>query len=392
MKYGFVRPVIETDHYILGSSALPRVVVQPSGQWDDFLPDYEPQFNQNYDTDGCAVWGTENAIEIFGKKITGRELNYSERFIYILAGVRPPGADPHHIAEVIRANGLIDDSELPMTNSFSEFLKPNPMTSKYLGEGKGWLNVFEFGHEWLFAQPTTKDNRIKLIKEALQYSPVAISVSAWHLEGDIYVDAHQPNCHWCVCFGWDDDKQAWKVFDSYDQSIKLYSFDSMVDFAKRYHLVVKNKDEQISLIKRIIQAITDFITMTNHSAMLDTFCAAIRDYEGGPSDRNFRNNNPGNCRYSPVGYSSIYGSVGKDKDGFAIFKDYATGWLYLENLVKEKIKQHPDFTIEQFFSGVPGKWSGYAPSADGNNPTLYALFVEKRLGVGADFIISKLLA
>lgn len=109
-------------------------------------------------------------------------------------------------------------------------------------------------------------------------------------------------------------------------------------------------------------------------SQLTKFCIGIRDYEGGPHDRNYRNNNPGNCRYSPVGYLPMYGHVRKDKDGFAIFKDYATGFLYLQNLVKHKIQQNPHATIQQFMAV-------YAPTSDGNDPVAYANFLGRRLGV-----------
>lgn len=113
-------------------------------------------------------------------------------------------------------------------------------------------------------------------------------------------------------------------------------------------------------------------------ATLENFCLAIRDFEGAPGDRNYRNNNPGNCRYSSVGYASFYGHVGKDKDNFAIFKDYATGWLYLKNLVLSKVRKNPNQTIVDFMRV-------YAPSSDNNDPAHYAVYIARRLGVKADY-------
>lgn len=113
---------------------------------------------------------------------------------------------------------------------------------------------------------------------------------------------------------------------------------------------------------------------------LEDFCTAIRDYEGAPGDRNYRNNNPGNCRFSSVGYASVYGEVKRDKDNFAIFRDYATGWLYLRNLVLSKVAKNPTQTIAQFMSV-------YAPTGDNNDPALYAVFIARRLGVKTDFLM-----
>ncbi len=109
-------------------------------------------------------------------------------------------------------------------------------------------------------------------------------------------------------------------------------------------------------------------------SQIEGFCLAIRDYEGKPGDRNYRNNNPGNCRYSSVGYLPIYEPVGKDDKNFAVFKDYATGWLYLKNLVRYKVAKNPEQNILLFMQS-------YAPRSDGNDPNEYALFIAKRLRV-----------
>lgn len=119
--------------------------------------------------------------------------------------------------------------------------------------------------------------------------------------------------------------------------------------------------------------------------MLDTFCSAIRDYEGKPGDLNYLLNNPGDCRPSPVGYLPKYEPVfiidtdtNPDylyhKGKFAKFPSYAIGYEYLENLVHFTATNHPQWTILQFFES-------YAPTTDGNEPLPYAQFVATRCGV-----------
>lgn len=117
---------------------------------------------------------------------------------------------------------------------------------------------------------------------------------------------------------------------------------------------------------------------------LNTFCLAIQSHEGWfLGSRSQKNHNPGNCRYSSVGYLPIYEPVGKDAQNFAVFKDYATGFLYLKNLVKSKIHTHPMWTFYQFFAN-------YAPSSDGNNSQRYAEVVAEACGVPPIQIISTL--
>ena len=123
-------------------------------------------------------------------------------------------------------------------------------------------------------------------------------------------------------------------------------------------------------------------------ATIANFCLGLREYEGWilPSGKDwsgkvyptgsqsYRNNNPGNVRFYSGGYLPKYLPVLKSKNNFAIFKDYATGWLYLTEMVKAKIRTRPNQTLLQFMEV-------YAPYSDDNNPLEYATFLAKRLGV-----------
>lgn len=241
MRYGFIEPIITPDNYVLGS--IGGEVLQADGQWDEFLPQYEPQA-ENYETSGCTCWGTENALEILFKRKFQFEPNFSERYPYNLANIEHPGADPHFIGEVCRKYGFINQDSLPVPPTYEEFKTPRPMEMKYLLEGKEWMEKWDFKHEWVFTGAKTKEQRIETMKKALTFSPLGVAVSAWHEQNDIYVDFGMANNHWCVCYGYDDEKQAWKIFDSYDHSTKLYSYDSAINFAKRYSIEKKLQEKQ----------------------------------------------------------------------------------------------------------------------------------------------------
>lgn len=111
--------------------------------------------------------------------------------------------------------------------------------------------------------------------------------------------------------------------------------------------------------------------------MLDTFCGAIRDFEGKPGDRSYLNNSPGDMRCSPIGYLPKYGNV-ICNDGFAKFPTWDLGWEYLQNLVFHRAELHPDWTILDFFADPK---LGYAPVSDNNPSAKYAAFVAARCGV-----------
>lgn len=107
--------------------------------------------------------------------------------------------------------------------------------------------------------------------------------------------------------------------------------------------------------------------------MLETFCTAIRDFEGKPGDLNYKNHNPGNFRCSPVGYLSKYGNV-KCVNNFAVFPSYDLGWQYLEASVLHWATLHPTWTILDFFTH-------YAPANDNNPTKAYAANVAAKCGV-----------
>lgn len=234
MNYGFVKPVIESDHYILGAAnSLPKIVLQADRKWKQFAPDYEPQA-EKFETWGCTVWGTQNAEETLERRVFGNKPNYSERFQYNLCGINPPGGDPHKVAESIRNQGMVDQELLPMTDSLEEFTKPRPVTDALLYIGQEWLNHKDFGHEWLFVGGTTDEVRKIVIREALQYSPIGVSVTAWYKSEGVYVDLGQPNNHWCVLL--EEADNGWLIMDSYDQTFKVLSYSHKIEFAKRYSL------------------------------------------------------------------------------------------------------------------------------------------------------------
>lgn len=262
--YGFVQPILDELHYIAGAfSPIPKIVLEPNGQWDDSIPVYEAQkLEDGEDEDGCSVWGTENAIEFLMKKLNGKDFNYSERYIYNVSNTLPPGNDPHVIAETVRNFGLIDEAMLPITKTLDDFIKPRPMNEVFIKLGKQWLDDYDFKHEWLFVKGMEKESRTERMKEYLLYSPLGISVTAWIMENEVYVDYNEPNNHWCVCFGWND--RGWKVFDSYDQSVKIVSFDHNIQYCKRYFIQKKvNKGYLTYLFEQLYLALKRYGLIQN---------------------------------------------------------------------------------------------------------------------------------
>jgi hypothetical protein len=123
---------------------------------------------------------------------------------------------------------------------------------------------------------------------------------------------------------------------------------------------------------------------------LTQICTAMRDFEGSPHnpktgqpDPNYRNNNPLNCKFYYGGYLPIYEPVKISRAGFAIFKDYATGWLYGFNEIKNKITHHPTWTLLDMISD-------HAPSSE-NDPAHYTEIVAKEVGVDIHYPVKNIM-
>jgi hypothetical protein len=86
-----------------------------------------------------------------------------------------------------------------------------------------------------------------------------------------------------------------------------------------------------------------------------------------------RNNNPGNLR--------SWGSA-PVVNGYAKFATAEEGWAALRAQIKKNIGR--GLTLEEFFTGKPGVYPGYAPAADKNDPGHYARVVAGRVGIPVD--------
>lgn len=241
-NYGF-RPedvVIKPEDFKFGDNKLEGEVLVRDGQWDSYLPIYEPQA-EKYETSGCTIWGTLNCLETLYNRLFSIEPNYAERYNYILANITIHGANPNDGCESVRKQGVIEQKYLPVPNTYEEFVTPKPMIERYLKLGREWLSGHQFGHDWVLTGNETQEQRIIKIKTALQYSPIGASVSAWVEKDGVYVDGGMPNNHWVMIYGHTD--KGFKVFDSYTHEKKIISYDHKIQFAKRYSLYKMKKKE-----------------------------------------------------------------------------------------------------------------------------------------------------
>jgi hypothetical protein len=238
-NYGLVIKDKRPTDYKFGSN-LPLKEINETAQWDESLPEYESQADK-YERWSCTIHGTQNQIEIMLKFLYGKEYNFLEWYNYNIVEIVQPGADPNLAYDSIREFGLIETGKVKINDdTYEDFCTPRPMTDDIKAIGKQWLDSYELGHEWV--QSSNPDSMKDLIKHALHYSPVALSVTAWFQdENGLYIDRGMTNNHWCVCYGYRDTPEGvvLKIFDSYDHSTKELHPSHNVMIAKR--ITIKKK-------------------------------------------------------------------------------------------------------------------------------------------------------
>lgn len=263
-SYGLVIPKIETRlegaEHTLGSIGAP--IINAEGNWIPYLPDREPQSKNGVETQACTVYGTLSALETLVFFHTGKQVNYSDRYIANVAknrGILDPhgGADPHKIAELIREiSGNLREERCAWTADLDTVDKYYSLVGRELAdlmlEGTEWYKEWELKHLWVWSGNPTPAQKRELIQEALKRGTVCTSVYAWNAQGPIYVKPQGAgDNHWQMT-AQAKGNEPYDDFDSYDTYLKR--LDPLFDFslAKVYyltpvaHLFLKNLGWQMT--------------------------------------------------------------------------------------------------------------------------------------------------
>jgi len=261
-NYGFIPDEIKPEDYVFGGfSKIKEVgVLQRDGQWSEYLPEKEIQHNKGFDSMNCTNYGTLNCIEALLKKIYDLDVNFSERYTGVLTGTTEVGNTPHKVIEIIRKDsGLILEEMLPFTediDSRKKYYSPDPMTAEYLVQGSRFLGKYKIKHEWVFVSGSIQEKQEKMM-DALEYSPLGVSVRAWKEKDGLYVkNKGAGDNHWTAMVGYKKGK-FWIIFDSYDNTIKRLHWDYDFGFAKRYSITI-NTDKPTNWLLDLIRACLSF--------------------------------------------------------------------------------------------------------------------------------------
>lgn len=242
-KYGLIIDTIAPEDYVLGASSLPAEILQPNGDWTDYLPIFEAQKRDGVETMSCATFATLNALEAILARKYSVIANKSDKYNAIRSGTTQSGNSPHRVIESIRKTaGTIPEAMLPFGNpkTWEEYHDLNQIDERMAEEGKRWLKQYGVFHEWVFNGGDPESKSIAIF-EALRYSPIGVSVYAWNNPDDHGYYTKQPgqvDNHWVLAFNAEYGKYI-EVYDQYDQRVKRVAWGTDFMMAKRYYIEKK---------------------------------------------------------------------------------------------------------------------------------------------------------
>lgn len=248
-QYGLIIKPRKSSDYVLGASPLPFEVLQPSGDWSDFLPVKEIQNLNGIETYACVVFTTLNCIEILIKRKYGIDTNWSERFLAALVDTSKGGSVPQDVFDYLRKVGLVPEASHPFTPSIDtveEYFAP--ISPKLFEVAREFLNEWDFKYE---AVPNNPES----ISKALQSSPLLISVSAWFENNGLYFRPQGMTDNHATTLVYESIGAYRRVFDSYDAPhIKDVEWSAIPMIAYRFS-ITKRSIIKVTMWQRFLELI-----------------------------------------------------------------------------------------------------------------------------------------
>lgn len=128
--------------YVAGT--LPYEVLNPSGDWTAYLPSPEYQYTHHTDSQACVTFSILNVIETQYKFLTGRSINFSDRFIAKLSGTTQAGNSVQNVCDAIRKYGLVLEEEWPTDYEFDWNQYYAEIPQEVINKAKKYDIAYEF--------------------------------------------------------------------------------------------------------------------------------------------------------------------------------------------------------------------------------------------------------
>lgn len=239
MKYGYKPSIVKDESHIFGvASSPPFPVVQPSGDWSEYLVVKEFQNLNGIEPYACVIFTMLNCIEILIKKKYGIEINLADRFLAFCVDTRSQGGcSPDVACEFLRKIGVPPQDVWPFDTTIDTsdkfFTKPE---QKIFDIAKEFIEEWDFKHKFV---PSNHDS----ITAALTCSPLLFSVAGWFVNADrIYYRPDNMGDNHATTLFYQRIGQFRRVFDSYDNpALKDYRWSDLPQEVKVFFIEKKVK-------------------------------------------------------------------------------------------------------------------------------------------------------
>lgn len=258
VRQNFIYPQQELikPAYKFGSGQLDSVPLKEDGDWRGYTPRGELQNRHGVESSACYVEASQHAVAtIQEEQFNLVDQNYQARFNALLSNGTEDGGDPIAGAESIRHDGLIPEDMFAFTGDILSWLEYHSWKGgsreECIRTGQEWLKKWKPKYDIVFERTDSIEDKYSKLKDALKYSPVPMSVSAWYERDGIYVKPQGARDNHLVLCVYVDGQNRAHIFDTYEPFIKVLEPNFNAEFAMRWSLT-KLDDTKISLWQKIL--------------------------------------------------------------------------------------------------------------------------------------------
>jgi len=111
--------IIEQKPQDFVAGTLPYEVLNPTGDWTAYVPAGETQASHFADSYACVTFSCLNVLETQYKFLTGKDINFSDRFIAKVSGTTHQGNSVQKVLDAINTYGLVLEQDYPAPANFT---------------------------------------------------------------------------------------------------------------------------------------------------------------------------------------------------------------------------------------------------------------------------------
>lgn len=293
----FVYPDVKDEDFKFGSGDLAGTPLRGDGDWRDYLPPEEDQNIRGIESSACYVEASQHAIATIEEEQFGEaDNNYSARFNALLSNGTPTGGNPLQGADSMRTDGLVPDSLMPFgdyINSWSDFHSfKGVIESIVRAKGKEYLGKKILGYDVVCQRSEPVATKYLKLKQALQYSPCPVSVTAWYEKNGIYYKPDGLDDNHLVELVYIDADNHPYIRDTYYPYLKKLDANFNFDFGMRWSVEKKTEekdwlsaflDKILALLKSVPSIPTPPPTTSNRDKLHSVALASINT-DASPRD------------------------------------------------------------------------------------------------------------